>query len=441
MPKQTVSISFLIRRIKHFQYQSQLRTKSTSARPDHSSINMTPSVSQKNEDPYLAGLKASTDTNKSTPLKRTAIELGIDPSVITEWHKPGPNAYDFHSDTITTPTISMLQAITATTLADDVYTGDPTTALLEQDIATLAGHEAGLLVMSGTMGNQVSMRAHLSAPPHSVLCDIRSHIANYEAGGIATLSGAQLITVTPSNNHHLTLADVKKHTILSDDVHACPTKIISLENTLNGTVMPLSEAKLIAQFAREHNIILHLDGARIWEAAAAGFGSLTEYCSLFDSVSLCFSKGLGAPIGSLIVGNKAFIKRAKWIRKMFGGATRQSGIISAAARVAVDEGFGTGPNGEGGRLRECHARAKQIGDLWTELGGKLTWPVETNMVWLDLAGSNVDADAVANVANEEGITLRGSGRIVIHYQICEEAIQGLERTLRRLMKERNGVVS
>ncbi|KAJ8609312.1 hypothetical protein MRB53_039187 [Persea americana] len=302
----------------------------------------------------------------------------------------------------------MLQAITATTLTDDVYAGDPTTASLEHDIATLAGHEAGLLVMSGTMGNQVSIRAHLTAPPHSVLCDARAHIANYEAGGIATLSGAQLITVWPSNNHHLTLADIKKHTILSDDVHACPTKTISLENTLNGTVMPLSEVKLISDFAKRHDIILHLDGARIWEAAAGGAGSLTEYCSLFDSASLCFSKGLGAPIGSLIVGSKAFIKRAKWIRKMFGGATRQSGIIAAAARVAVDEGFGHGPNGEGGRLRECHEKAKRIGTVWTEeLGGKLTWPVETNMVWLDLSDAGVSAEKLATVAQEEGITLRG----------------------------------
>lgn len=436
MPKKLCEIPHLLHRVAcPGLYHQSIKTSLKLKRYYHKSTSMAPSVSQ-HEDPYLAGLKASTDTAKSTPIKRTAIQLGIDPSIITEWHKPGPNAYDFHSDTITTPTISMLQAITATTLADDVYTGDPTTALLEQDIATLAGHEAGLLVMSGTMGNQVSIRAHLAAPPHSVLCDARAHIANYEAGGISTLSGAHLITVAPSNGHHLTLADIQKHAIFSDDVHACPTKLISLENTLNGTVMPLSEAKLIAAFAREHNIILHLDGARIWEAAAAGAGSLTEYCSLFDSVSLCFSKGLGAPIGSLIVGNKAFIKRAKWIRKMFGGATRQSGIIAAAARVAVDEGFGSGPNGEGGRLRECHAKAKRIGELWTgELGGKLSLPVETNMVWLDLAGSGVSGETVASVAREEGITLRGSGRVVIHYQICEEALQGLERTLRRVMKK------
>lgn len=361
---------------------------------------------------HLNGNSTSTHTSKHATTPSSGHPLS-DLESASEWHNPGPRAYDFHSDTITTPTLSMLTAISQCTLSDAVYTTDPTTHALESHIATLTGHEAGLLVMSGTMGNQVSIRSHLTYPPHSVLCDVRSHIGNHEAGGISTLSGAHLITVHSANKHHLTLEDIESHVILSDDVHVCPTRIISLENTLNGLVMPLSEVKRISAYARKHKILLHLDGARIWEACASGAGSLIEYCSLFDSVSLCLSKGVGAPIGSIIVGNTEFITQAKRIRKMFGGATRQSGIIAAAARVALDEQFGSGPNGEGGRLRGCHERARRVGKFWEGLGGNLVWPVETNMVWLDLKGAGVEVEELARISEEEGLSIKG-GRLVFH---------------------------
>ena len=221
---------------------------------------------------------------------------------INAWQQPGPAAFDFRSDTITTPTASMLDAIANTTLMDDVFVEDPTTNELEADMAALAGHEAALLVMSGTMGNQVALRALLTQPPHSVLCDRRSHIVNYEAGGVSSLTGALVMGVVPRNGVYLTLEDIKENAILSDDVHACPTRVISLENTLAGTIMPLEEVRKISAFARENDIKMHLDGARIWEAVAANAGSLPEFTTCFDSVSMCFSKGLGAPIGSIIVG-------------------------------------------------------------------------------------------------------------------------------------------
>ncbi|KAK5072634.1 hypothetical protein LTR64_004891 [Lithohypha guttulata] len=388
----------------------------------------------KHEETQSNNVNKSTTNGTNGDTSKTIMETH---PTSTAWHQPQRNAYDFHSDTITTPTLSMLQAITNCSLEDDIYKGDPTTAHLESSIAQLAGHEAGLLVMSGTMGNQVAIRAHLGAPPHSVLCDVRSHIVNYEAGGIATLSGAQLIPVQPKNNHHLTLEDIKKRIIISNDVHSCPTKIICLENTLNGLIMPLDEIHHISAFARENNILLHLDGARVWEAAASTSNntSLTDYCKPFDSVSLCFSKGLGAPIGSLLVGNKAFITKAKWIRKMFGGSTRQAGIIAAAAQTAVTETFGTGPNGEGGKLRVCHEKAQRIGKIWEELGGKMTWPVETNMAWLDAESSGIRIDDLIRIGKEEGITVR-SERLVIHYQIADEALAALERALRRVIAER-----
>lgn len=290
--------------------------------------------------------------------------------------------------------------------------------------------------MSGTMGNQVGIRTHLTSPPHSVLCDVRSHLANYEAGGVSTNSGAHLITVHPANKHHLTLEDIQKHAIISDDPHMCPTTVISLENTLYGMIMPFDEIKRISQFARENGIMLHLDGARIWEAAASSATpqGLKDYCELFDSVSLCFSKGLGAPIGSLLVGNETFIKRAKRHRKMFGGSTRQSGIIAAAAMTAVQETFGTTQNGEDGQLRICHEKAARLGKVWEDLGGKLEWPVETNMIWLDLEASGVEAKHMQQVAEEENIRL-GSGRIVIHYQIADQALEALEKVMGRVLQQ------
>ena len=352
------------------------------------------------------------------------------------WQQPGPAAYDFRSDTITTPTAPMLTAIENTTLFDDVFLEDPTTTSLESAMASLTSHESALLVLSGTMGNQVSLRCHLTQPPHSVLCDSRAHILNSEAGGVASLSGAQVMGIVPSNGVYLTREDVKKHAVISDDIHSCPTKVISLENTLSGTIMPLSEVRNISAFARENGIRLHLDGARLWEVAAAGAGSIPEFCRCFDSVSLCFSKGLGAPMGSVIVGSTAFIKHARWVRKSIGGAIRMSGIIAAAARAAVDDVFGRGPNGEGGKLKETHGRARQIAAMWQQMGGKVSWPVETNMVWLDLEHAGLSAEAFVRISKKNGLKTLG-GRLVVHYQICDEAVTRLGMVMKEIMSSRD----
>ena len=357
---------------------------------------------------------------------------------VNAWQQPGPSAYDFRSDTMTTPNANMLQAIINTTLMDDVVLEDPTTNSLEAHIAQLTGHEAALLVMSGTMGNQVALRTHLTSPPFSVVCDYRSHIVKYEAGGVSMISGAMTIPIHPSNNHHLTLSDIKSHAVVSDDVHACPTRVISLENTLNGTINPLSNIRSISQFARQHNIALHLDGARIWEVASTGqHGSLQDFCSLFDSVSLCFSKGLGAPIGSIIVGSKAFVTRARRFRKMLGGGTRQAGVISAAARVAVDETFGLGPNGENGLLRGTHVRAKQVAEMWEAKGGKLVSPTETNMVWPDLQAAGIEDGEFVEAMKRHGLKAY-PGRLVVHYQVADEAVQKLEKVMDELFAAAKG---
>ncbi|KAG9199705.1 hypothetical protein G6514_008260 [Epicoccum nigrum] len=340
-----------------------------------------------------------------------------------------PAAFDFRSDVHTTPTMSMLRAIQECSLLDDVSMEDPTTLGLEKFIAELTGKEDALLVLSGSMGNQVALRSHLTAPPHAILCDRRSHIIQYEAGGVASLSGALTQPIDAKNGTYITLEEVQKLAVISDDVHACPTKVISLENTLNGAIMPLSELRRIAAFARENGIIMHMDGARLWEAVAAGAGTLKEYCAEMDSLSLCFSKGLGAPIGSIIVGTKAFIKRSRWVRKSIGGGLRQAGVVAAPARVAVEETF------LGGLLTESHEKAKRIQKLWTDLGGKLEYPVDTNMVWLNLEAHNIDLNHFIETGEKYGVKTRG-GRFVVHYQISEDCIEGCRKLFTHVLTGR-----
>ncbi|CAL5867180.1 uncharacterized protein PFLUO_LOCUS1392 [Penicillium psychrofluorescens] len=351
----------------------------------------------------------------------------------SSWHGAGAAEFDLRSDTMTKPTPSMLEAICQTTLLDDVFNEDPVTNSLQTYVAERTGHEGGLLVMSGTMGNQVALRTHLVQPPYAVLCDHRSHIVKYEAGGVSSWTGATVQAVIPKNGIHLTLEDVQKHAVLGDNDHFCPTTVISLENTLDGMIMPLSEARRISEWTHANNMKIHLDGARLWEAVVSGAGSLPEYCGLFDSISLCFSKGLGAPIGSIIIGSQEFIKKARRFRKSIGGGTRQAGVIASAARVAVEETFGSDPSGKDGKLKETHAKAKQIADMWTSRGGKLQHPVQTNMVWLDLEASGVGPNDLPEIGKGKGLQLLG-GRLVIHYQVSEEAIARLEQVFDAVMK-------
>lgn len=245
--------------------------------------------------------------------------------------------------------------------------------------------------------------------------------------------------VRPSNGIHLTLEDIQDHAHLDDNVHTCPTRVISLENTLNGMLMPLAEVQRISAWARENNVIMHCDGARLWEAAASGAGSMLEFAACFDTLSLCFSKGLGAPIGSILVGPRDVIKRARWVRKAIGGGLRQSGVVAAAARVAVDETFGKGPNGEGGLLKKSHEIAQTIQKMWTDLGGKLVYPVHTNMIWLDLKDAGCSDARITELGKEQGIKLMG-GRVVCHYQIYqnrEEIIPRLEKIFETIFEEKS----
>ena len=253
-----------------------------------------------------------------------------------------------------------------------------------------------------------------------------------EAGGIASLSGALALPITPSNGHHLTLSDIRKHAVTSTDTHYCPTRLISLENTLEGTILPLKDCQEISQWAhaQEPPIHMHLDGARLWEAVAAGAGELKEYGAYFDSVTMCFSKGLGAPMGSIIVATRPFIERARHVRKSLGGGIRQAGVITASARVAVDETF------LGDRLAATHRRAREVADLWRAKGGRLTRVTETNMVWLDLDAAGVSKEELVEAGVREGLRFLG-GRVVVHYQICEEAVERLGRVMDAVLAVRS----
>lgn len=326
----------------------------------------------------------------------------------------------------------MLEAIIHTTLGDCTADEDPTTLSFQKFVAELVGHESAILVMSGTMGNQVALRTILQSPPHAILADHRGHIATLEGGGATSICGAMLKGIVPSNGHHLTLHDIKEQCILRETVFDCPTRVISLENTLCGTIMPLADMQAISVWARAQNppIHMHLDGARIWEAATAKGWNLREVGECFDSIQMCLTKGLGAPLGSVVTGSPAFIKRAKWSRHLLGGGVRSSGIITAPARVAINSVF------LGGKIRWAHDKAKRASDLWQSLGGKLQLPTETNMVWLDLPASGVDREDFFAAGREQSIKISNSlliGRLVFHYQISDDAFARLCNVFRAVL--------
>ncbi|KDQ13193.1 hypothetical protein BOTBODRAFT_45381 [Botryobasidium botryosum FD-172 SS1] len=334
---------------------------------------------------------------------------------------PSPAAFDFRSDTITTPTPDMVEAMATASFGDDVFREDATTQALEARISAMLSHKAGLFVPSGTMSNQLAMRVHLLQPPHSVLCDFRAHLAQYEAGGVASLSGAMLQRVVPQNGRYLTVEDIQKAAFIDDGgVHSAPTRVISLENTLGGVITPLEEVRRIREFARKHGIKLHLDGARLWNVAVAGAGTLEEYGSLCDSVSVCFSKGLGAPIGSCLVGSEEFTKRARWVRQSIGGGMRQTGLIAAAALTALDQVYP--------KLSATHDIAKDLAQHFAGLGVKTTLPVDTSMVFLDIQGAGLQMSWLKEAATKRGVRFGSAGRIVVHHQIDPRAVQALKDT-------------
>ncbi|OAX39431.1 hypothetical protein K503DRAFT_799677 [Rhizopogon vinicolor AM-OR11-026] len=323
----------------------------------------------------------------------------------------------FISDTITVPTKEMFAYAMRTSLGDDVYS-EPSTIALEAHIAKLTGKEAALFVSSGTMGNQLAIRSHLQQPPNSIICDVRAHINKYEGGGAAIHSG-----------HHLTLKDIEPHVVFGTDVHSAPTRLICLENTLDGTIMPQTDINEIADFAHKNGILMHLDGARLWHVAAETRSPIDELCAPFDSASLCFSKGLGAPVGTCLVGPKAFIQKARWFRKIFGGGMRQTGVLAGSIAYALTHNFAL--------LPKVHALAKHLQAGLDELQVGILSPAETCMVFYDPTTIGVEYWEVTDraAALPKPITLSGS-RLVVHIQTSPDAVDDFLSLIKTLKQEK-----
>ncbi len=286
---------------------------------------------------------------------------------------------DLRSDTVTRPTPGMKEAMFSAPVGDDVFGEDPTVNALEEKIAKLFGMEAALFCPSGTMTNQIAIRLHTRIQSE-VICHKYSHIYLYEGGGIMANSHAS-VKLLEGDLGKITAAQVAE-SINPDDVHAPETTLVSLENTMNkggGSIYTLDEIKPIHELCREKGIKLHLDGARLFNALVETGESPAEWGAHFDTISICLSKGLGCPIGSVLLGSKADIKRARKVRKVFGGGMRQAGFLAAAGIYALDNHVD--------RLKEDHTRARTLGEMLSNLSVvSEIFPVATNIVIARLEG-------------------------------------------------------
>ena len=284
-----------------------------------------------------------------------------------------PRTIDLRSDTVTKPVPAMRAAIASAEVGDDVFGDDPTVNALEERVARMFGAEAAMFVPSGTMGNFVSI-ASLTSPGDEVIVERYSHVFNNEVASAATLAGVQL-NALDGDRGVLTAADIEPH-IRPENVHTPPTRVIAIENTHNragGRIYPFEEMKAIKALAEKHGLYVHLDGARLANAHVETGIPFAEYYACADTVSMCFSKGLGAPIGSIAVSRAEVITRARKKRKQLGGGMQQAGILAAAALYALDHHID--------RLREDHANARRLGAMIEATEGlSLLSPVETNIV-------------------------------------------------------------
>lgn len=288
---------------------------------------------------------------------------------------------DLRSDTLTQPTAGMKEAMFAAPLGDDVFGEDPTVNALETKIAALFGMEAALFCPSGTMTNQIAIRLN-TGPQKEVICHQYSHIYLYEGGGIMANSMASVKLLT-GDLGKITASQVAE-SINPDDVHAPETTLVSLENTMNkggGSIYTLDEIKPIHALCREKGLKLHLDGARLFNALVESGESPADWGAHFDTISICLSKGLGCPIGSVLLGTKADIKRAKKVRKVFGGGMRQAGFLAAAGIYALDH--------QVDRLKEDHRRARVLGQFLVQAPHVTeVLPVATNIVIARIEGKS-----------------------------------------------------
>ncbi|XWX04546.1 low-specificity L-threonine aldolase [Aggregatilineales bacterium SYSU G02658] len=344
------------------------------------------------------------------------------------------NTIDLRSDTVSHPTPAMREAMAKAEVGDDVYGDDPTVNQLEQDAADMFGFEAGLFVASGTQGNLVSLLTHCERGTEAIIGD-KSHIFRYEAGGIAAVGGIMPHTVPVQPDGTLRLQDIRA-AIRGDNQHFPRTRLITIENTQNaagGVALPPQYVQSVAALAKEHGLKFHIDGARIFNAAAAYDVPVAELVRGADSVTFCLSKALCAPVGSVVVGSRAFIAEARRKRKMLGGGMRQAGVLAAAGLIALHE--------MSKRLHEDHVNAAYLADSLSTVPHLHVVSQHTNFVLVDLTPSApFSADELARRLKLRGILISGYPnepriRLVTHYWITRESIDTLTAALKEALNE------
>jgi len=334
---------------------------------------------------------------------------------------------DLRSDTFTKPTPSMLEAMCKAKVGDDVFGEDPSVNELENRAANMFGMEAALYSISGTMSNQIGIKTH-TQPGDEVICDFTSHVYQYEGGGIAFNSGASVQLIS-GNLGRITAQQVLA-AINPDDVHKPHSSLVCLENTANrggGSCYDIREIKKIRAVCDEHHLRLHLDGARLFNAIVAKNESPKEYGKLFHSISVCLNKGLGCPVGSVLLGSKEYIRKARRIRKVFGGGMRQAGFMAATGLYALEHHIE--------RLKEDHDHAKKIaGELCQKKFVGEILPVETNIVIFSLKDKS-PAEFVQELKKENILALPMSPtqvRMVLHLDVTREMVERLRKFIKNL---------
>jgi len=336
---------------------------------------------------------------------------------------------DFRSDTVTKPSKQMLAAMMQANVGDDVFGEDPTINELENYAANLFGMEAALFCASGTMTNQIAIKAH-TQPGDEIICDVLSHIYQYEGGGIAFNSGCS-VKLMQGNRGRINAPQVLEAINNKQDIHKPISKLVSLENTANrggGSCYNFQDIIQIQQVCKEHQLLFHLDGARLFNALVAKNEQPKQYGNVFDSISICLSKGLGAPIGSILLGNKLFIAKARRLRKVFGGGMRQAGIIAAAGLYALQNNVAL--------LVQDHYHAQLIAktleqkDFITAI-----LPVETNIIIFEVNGKYTAQQLVEKLKEKNILAIAISAnqvRMVVHLDITANMVQQTIETIQAL---------
>jgi threonine aldolase len=326
---------------------------------------------------------------------------------------------DLRSDTVTRPTPAMRRAMAEAEVGDDVFGDDPTVIALERRVATLTGKEAAVYVPSGTMGNQIAVKTH-TQPAETVVLERESHIFLYEQGGIAATSGCLAQQVEGTRG---VIAPASFLATLRDaaDEHAARVALVCAEDTHNragGTIVPLADLAALTEAAHAHGVRVHLDGARLWNASVASGIPLERWAATADSVMMCFSKGLGAPVGSILVGDAAFIRQARRVRKRLGGGMRQAGILAAACLYALDHHVT--------RLADDHTRARRLAAGFRAVSGVTVDEPDTNIVIVTLVHPALDPAAVLAELARQGVRMVPFGarrlRAIVHLDIDDAGI-------------------